>query len=96
MKSRLLLPILIAGLGLVLLLAAVSQPVQAEPTAGASRNPLQTLSERDLPVRGLSEQMALLATSQLTATAVWWDDGDQAGARFGNAVRSAGDVNGDG
>jgi len=96
MKSRLLLPILIAGLGLVLLLAGFSQPVQAEPAAGASRNPQQTLSERDLPVRGLSEQMELLATSQLTATAVWWDDGDQAGAYFGHAVRSAGDVNGDG
>ena len=49
MKSRLLLPILIAGLGLVLLLAAVSQSVQAEPTTGVSENPQQTLSERGLP-----------------------------------------------
>lgn len=52
MKSRLLLPILIAGLGLVLLLAAVSQPVQAEPATGMSGNPQQTLSERGLTGRG--------------------------------------------
>jgi hypothetical protein len=36
------------------------------------------------------------STTGLTTTASWTAESDQAGANFGNAVGSAGDVNGDG